>query len=294
MSRKLPARPNLEHLRTQAKALLGKIREGDAHAAQSIAPFLPEGRKREELRLADVQGALARKSGFARWPSLARYVERLRSLEGKWAFRSLEIDGQPVPPAALSASALLIDGDRFRMESPEGSYEGIFTIDVEATPHRIDIDFVEGPEAGNRVEGLFDLDGDRFRLCLGLVGSARPQRFATEPGSGHALEELLRVDRARPAGVEGGVPPPQEPPPPTPSDPGDFDDLSSPILQKPAQAGVAPNHVQELVCAVRPGALCGRVLQKLQGEWIPIEMITSGAPMQASFLPYGVRVHHGV
>lgn len=42
MSRHLPARPNLEHLRTQAKALLTKLREGDAQAAQTFAEYLPE------------------------------------------------------------------------------------------------------------------------------------------------------------------------------------------------------------------------------------------------------------
>ena len=46
---------------------------------------------------------------------------------------------------------MMIDGDRFRMESPEATYEGIFTIDVEADPAQIDIEFVEGPEAGQLV-----------------------------------------------------------------------------------------------------------------------------------------------
>jgi uncharacterized protein (TIGR03067 family) len=45
----------------------------------------------------------------------------------------------------------------------------------EQVPHHINIDFVEGPEAGNRCEGLFELDGDRFRLCVRLVGGiSRP------------------------------------------------------------------------------------------------------------------------
>ena len=203
MRKHLPARPNLEHLRTQAKALLTRLREGDPEAAQTFAEYLPEAAKlstkqilKRGFRLADAQAAIARKTGFAAWPGLARHVDRLRSMEGTWAFRSLEVDGQPMPSAMATTSRLLLDGDRFRMDSPEATYEGTFTIDVEQDPHFIDIDFVEGPEAGNRCEGLFQLDGGQLTLCLGLAGASRPERFATTPGSGHALEVLTRAENA--------------------------------------------------------------------------------------------------
>jgi uncharacterized protein (TIGR03067 family) len=271
MSRHLPARPNLEHLRTQAKALLTRLREGDAQAARTFAEHLPEATKlspkqvRERgYRLADAQAVIARKTGFAAWPGLARHVDRLRSMEGTWAFRSLEVDGQPMPAAMLTSSHLLLDGDRFRMESAEATYEGIFTIDVEKEPHRIDIDFVEGPESGNRCEGLFQLEGDQLTICLGLSGSARPQHFASTPGSGHALEVLMRADHARPAGVDGGTLPASAP--------------------KPAQAVVDPGNFES---ALTP------IMEKLEGAWEPLELVTSGTPLQASYLPFGSRTHSG-
>jgi uncharacterized protein (TIGR03067 family) len=271
MKRRLPARPNLEHLRTQAKTLLAKVREGDAEAARTFTEYLPEAAalsprevREHGFRLADAQAAIARKSGFAAWPGLARHVDRLRSMEGTWGFRSLEVDGAAVPDSMLTNSSLLIDGDRFRMESTEATYEGIFTIDVGQLPHHINIDFVEGPEAGNRCEGVFELDGDRFRLCLGLVGSRRPERFATSPGSGHALEELIRKHAARPPAVDGGTPPAEAVKPVSVGSEADFECLLTPTLQK------------------------------LQGEWLPIELVTSGTPMQAAWLPFGSRTHTGI
>jgi uncharacterized protein (TIGR03067 family) len=101
---------------------------------------------------------------------------------------------------------VLIDGDRFRSETPGATYEGIFNIDVETDPHGIDIDFVEGPEAGNRNLGIFRLDGDRFDLCLDMTGRARPTAFATSAGSGRAFEILRRTSSARPDSVSGGTP----------------------------------------------------------------------------------------
>ena len=266
----LPARPNLEHLRTQAKVLLAKLREGDPAAARTFIQYLPEAAVVSEeqvcergFRLADAQWVVARKSGFAEWPALARHVDCLRSMEGTWAYRSLEVDGDAMPLSMFSKSYVLIDGDRFRVESPEAIYEGIFTIDVEQAPHRIDIDFVEGPESGNRCQGLFDLDGDRFTICLGLVGSARPERFATSPGSGHALEELMRVEHARPSGVDGGTPVAVDPSPKIHAE-GEFETVMTPTLQK------------------------------LQGEWVPLELIASGKALEQSYLSFGLRIQTGV
>ena len=56
----LPARPSLAHLRKQAKALLKALRQQNPHAA-----------------LSDAQHALAADYGFASWPKLKAYVERL-------------------------------------------------------------------------------------------------------------------------------------------------------------------------------------------------------------------------
>src|SRR5215210_689797 len=113
MAKTLPARPNLDHLRTQAKRLLADLRDGRSSAVQTFIKHLPAARRmtaaavrRAGLRLADAQSAIARQSGFDSWPSLARHVGHLRSLEGEWAFDSLEVEGQKMPAAMLGSSKL--------------------------------------------------------------------------------------------------------------------------------------------------------------------------------------------
>ena len=125
MSTKLPPRPNLDHLRRQAKSLLADLEAGKADAVTTFVEHLPAAKgmnaaavRSATFRLADAQSAVARKTGFASWPRLARHVEQLRALEGTWEFVSLEVDGSTVPPAALASSRILMDGDRFRTESP--------------------------------------------------------------------------------------------------------------------------------------------------------------------------------
>jgi uncharacterized protein (TIGR03067 family) len=185
-------------------------------------------------------------------------------MEGTWEFVDLEVDGNQMPGSALASSRMLIDGDRFRMESPEANYEGIFTIDIEQTPHQIDIEFVEGPEAGNWSYGIFEVDGDHFKICLGLTGASRPNGFKTSPGSGHALENLRRVLKTRPKGVEGGKP--------------------------QARPKKIKEEVDESAFAV--GAMTP-VLAKLEGEWAPTQLIFNGQPLAEMLLPMGSRITTG-
>jgi uncharacterized protein (TIGR03067 family) len=250
VNKKLPARPNLEHLRSQAKTLLPSLKK-----------------KNPKARLADAQLATARRAGFASWPALARHVEQLRALEGDWRFAALEIDGHVVPANALTDARILIDGDRFRSESPDATYEGIFNVDAEQEPAHIDLEFVEGPEAGNGCFGIYELHSDQLTLCLGLAGASRPKAFATKPGSGHALERLRRASAARPANVTGGTPPPLIPRPPSkPVERAGLTDFDAPMTP---------------------------VLRRLEGEWIPVELVMDGTPMPAQWLAYGSRTATG-
>src|SRR5437870_1951530 len=100
MKTNLPARPNLDHLRRQTKALLSALKSRDPEAASTILKHLPAAKEmtaaqvlETRYRLADAQSASARITGFAAWPHLTRHVEQLRALEGTWSFARLEMDG---------------------------------------------------------------------------------------------------------------------------------------------------------------------------------------------------------
>jgi uncharacterized protein (TIGR03067 family) len=272
MNRSLPARPNLEHLRTQAKRLLTDLQKGDDAAARTLIEHLPAAKKmtpaqvkRAGFCLADAQSAIARQSGFGAWRALARHVAQLRALEGTWQFESLQVDGTPMPASMLGSSRLLIDGDRFRTESPEAIYEGVYTIDVEQNPASIDIEFVEGPEAGHWSYGIYALDGDTLLLCLGLTGARRPLQFATAKGSGHALERLKRSSVGRPSDVTGGT--------------------RQPAPERPASAAAIDEN--EFRAEITP------LLQQLQGDWTPLSVVTDGSPLPASMLAFGSRTMSG-
>ncbi len=272
MEKDLPSRPHLDHLRRQAKSLLAALEKGDPEAVATLAEFLPAAKgmkpaqiERAGFRLADAQSAIARQTGFESWPQLARHVEQLRALEGTWTFAQLQIEGTTVPASGLTSSRLLIDGDRFRTESPEGVYEGVFNIDVEAEPHHIDIEFVAGPEAGNWNYGIFRFSGagrDVLEICLDVNGKPRPGAFKSTPGSGHAYETLVRESADRPASVTGGV---------------------APTPQPPIEASGAEEFAY----------LASATLARLQGEWSAVAIVRDGAALPAFLLKTGRRIASG-
>jgi len=274
VAKKLPARPNLDHLRRQAKVLLSDLKDGTASAAQGFIDHLPEARRMTPVqvrtagfRLADAQSVVARRSGFASWPLLSRHVQMLRLLEGDWRFVGLQVDGADVPAATAASSRLLIDGDRFRMESPEATYDGTFLIDVGEEPMHIDIEFVEGPEAGEHAHGIFEVHHDQLTLCLGVVGASRPSGFSTRKGSGHALERLRRASATRPEGVTGGTRTSEAPAPPprakTTVDPQSFEGEMTPALRR------------------------------LEGDWVPVRLVQNGQEMPSEWLAFGSRTARG-
>jgi ankyrin repeat protein len=75
VSTSLPAAPSLEQLRKQAKELLRAHRAGDPDAVARIAAHHPE--PHEPLKLTGAQLVVAREHGFASWPRLRTYVERV-------------------------------------------------------------------------------------------------------------------------------------------------------------------------------------------------------------------------
>jgi len=118
----------------------------------------------------------------------------LKKLQGTWNMLSLEMEGQKYP---TGGAQIVIDGGRFVCRNMGAEYEGAITVDESASPKTFELAFEKGPEAGKQSLGIYELTGDAWKICLGLAGKKRPSKFASEAGTGHALETLERDTGAR-------------------------------------------------------------------------------------------------
>lgn len=115
------------------------------------------------------------------------------ALQGTWKIDTVQVDGAEMPSAMLFGARITIDSNRFRSEGMGATYVGTFSVNPGVTPRQLDLRFDSGPEQGRTALAIYELEGDRWKLCLTTTGSTRPSGFTTTPGSGHAFETLSRV-----------------------------------------------------------------------------------------------------
>lgn len=177
-------------------------------------------------------------------------TQEIEAIQGMWKIVSLEVDGQTMDGAP--SAQVVVKGDRFTTVSMGAPYEGVVEVDATRTPKHFNLVFTDGPEKGNTNRGIYELEGDTWRICLNMTGGPRPGAFATTPGSGYALETLRR----------GGV-----------------------AAESPAAAAAKPAKAT----AVAVPAPEGEPAPELAGEWSMTSCVIDGRPLEAEFLPMGKR-----
>jgi uncharacterized protein (TIGR03067 family) len=178
-------------------------------------------------------------------------------LEGSWTVTALEVDGQAMPAAMLADARITIKGSRFTSTGMGGAYEGTLELDTSASPPRLDMKFDAGPEKGNTNLGIYQLEGDTWKLCLATRGTVRPASFASTPGSGFAVETLVREGAPAAHKAKGRAPKKSAPPIPAGG---------------PTPAGPAT---------------------EFEGEWSMLAGVMDGKAMDASLLKWVKRVTRG-
>src|SRR5215475_11648379 len=100
-------------------------------------------------------------------------------LQGTWSVTALEVDGQKMAGGMLNGARVVVNGDRFQSLGMGETYEGTLTLDESAQPRAFDLKFTAGPETGNVNRGIYEVEGDDWKLCLATRGGARPAKFST-------------------------------------------------------------------------------------------------------------------
>ncbi len=121
--------------------------------------------------------------------------EELGRLQGVWNIIFLEVDGMTPAPNVYAGSTIVVEGNRFTTRAMGAVYGGTIELNPEVVPNEFRMKFTEGPEKGNTNNGIYELEGDRWKFCLNIKGGPAPTEFATGPGSGRALETLNRERR---------------------------------------------------------------------------------------------------
>ena len=120
-TRDLPARPNLEQYKKQAKDFLKALKAGDADALRRArAQHAPAG----DATLAGAQFVIAREHGFDSWPKFARHIETLTGKDSVRAIWKAAEDAVVAGDAATLDRLLRDHREMLRTERPQSAWLG--------------------------------------------------------------------------------------------------------------------------------------------------------------------------
>jgi uncharacterized protein (TIGR03067 family) len=183
----------------------------------------------------------------------------LKKLQGEWLITSLQMDGNELPESVFSGGKIIVKKSVFTSIAMGSTYEGSVALDESKSPKTFDLLFTAGPEKGNRNLGIYELDGDVWKICIATRGPNRPKTFATKPGDGIALETLTRAN-----GVTKSAPV-----------------KSASKKSSSAKKDSAPKS------AVDPA------VTELEGEWQMLTAVMNGQPLEKKFAAFGKRITKG-
>lgn len=127
----------------------------------------------------------------------------LKPLLGNWKVIACQLHTRWLPPSIFKEFVYEFkDNDTYFIDWAHLTYpdfmggfpkskSGKVTIDTSVTPHAMDFIPDEGPFAGQKVEGIFELDHDIFKANFAFPGNPRPRRFSSQQGEVYEVWQRL-------------------------------------------------------------------------------------------------------
>jgi uncharacterized protein (TIGR03067 family) len=119
----------------------------------------------------------------------AAVAKDLQALKGTWRMSSKEENGKKLSEEAIKDVIATWDGSG-RCTVRRGDRvigAGAVKLDATKQPKTIDVTFTEGMFKGNTLLGIYEIEGDVFRVCITRPGDERPAEFSARVGSGCIL-----------------------------------------------------------------------------------------------------------
>jgi uncharacterized protein (TIGR03067 family) len=120
--------------------------------------------------------------------------KEFKKLDGTWAVDSFTADGNKQADDDVKKFRLILEGNKYTLKQEDTVVsKGTFKIDPAKKPKTIDVTPTEGDGQGSGMLGIYEIDGDTYRVCYAQAGKDRPTKFASEVGSEHFFFVFKRV-----------------------------------------------------------------------------------------------------
>jgi uncharacterized protein (TIGR03067 family) len=123
--------------------------------------------------------------------------KELAKLEGLWFAASATQDGKELPKEEVKKIALVVKGGSYTFTSGASIVKGKYKLDPSTRPKSIDAIRTSGDKKGMTLKGIYELEGDTFKVCLADPDKDRPKEFKAPEGSGCRLFVFKKATKKR-------------------------------------------------------------------------------------------------
>jgi len=116
-----------------------------------------------------------------------------KKLVGTWQLTRGIVAGNALPAEAVKNIRLELTDGKYKLTGAESPDEGTWTLHPDEKPLGMDVKGTDGPNKGKTFLAIFELDGDRMKVCYDLSGQSRPTRFESKEKTLLFLAEYERV-----------------------------------------------------------------------------------------------------
>jgi uncharacterized protein (TIGR03067 family) len=113
--------------------------------------------------------------------------KELAKFQGTWAVESAQTDGAEIPTEVFKSFTMTFKGDTYKVTMGQEKIEGTIRLDPSKNPKTIDIVPDNGPDRGRVQQGVYEVDGNKLRICAAPPGKDRPATFETKDKPGQTL-----------------------------------------------------------------------------------------------------------
>jgi uncharacterized protein (TIGR03067 family) len=104
-----------------------------------------------------------------------------------------ERDGQELPKDVVEGAKRILKGNEVTVVVGGQVYlKAQIALDPTKKPRAIDYTLTEGENKGEKIQGIYELDGDTLKFCSASPGKERPTDFTAKEGSGRTLSVWKR------------------------------------------------------------------------------------------------------
>lgn len=121
-------------------------------------------------------------------------VKELQKFQGSWTMEAQELDGVAAKPDQIKTRTLFCGADVFIIrKGTELLQLGVHKLDPSKKPKTIDATVSKGLYQGETMLGIYEIEGDRLKVCFDIEGQKRPSEFKTAPREGRFLAIYKKV-----------------------------------------------------------------------------------------------------